>query len=73
MEQTQTRLILDNLYACVNSMPTTYASVIEAWKSALVGLDNLLKGISQNLLNGGLLLALLSWQLFPDMLVCTSE
>lgn len=54
-------------------MPTTYASVIEAWKSALVGLDNLLKGISQNLLNGGLLLALLSWHLFPDMLVCTSE
>lgn len=72
-EQTQTRLILDNLNVCVNSMPTTYASVIEAWKSALLGLESLLKGVSQNLSNGGLLLALLSWHLFPDMLVRISE
>jgi hypothetical protein len=68
-EQIQTRLILDNLNVCVNAKPTTYASVMGAWKSALLGMERLLNGIPQNISDGGLLLALLSWHLYPDLIV----
>lgn len=68
-QQTQTRLILDNINVCVSAKPTTYASAMEVWRSALMGMECLLKGSSQNARDGGLLLALSSWHLFPDILV----
>ncbi|KLJ09189.1 hypothetical protein EMPG_15382 [Blastomyces silverae] len=67
IEQTQVKLILDNITVCVNAKPTTYASTIDAWRSALVGMERLVKGESQNANDGGLLLALSSWHLYPDI------
>ena len=69
-QQTQVMLILSNLDGvAVNSMPSTYRSVIDAWVAALQGMENLIKGTSQGVSNGGLLLALASWHLYPDMIV----
>ncbi|PGG96931.1 hypothetical protein GX51_07579 [Blastomyces parvus] len=67
IEQTQVKLILDNITVCVNAKPTTYASTIDAWRSALVGMERLVKGESQNANDGGFLLALSSWHLYPDI------
>lgn len=70
-QQTQVMLILSNLMGLsVSSMPSTYRSVIDAWVTALQGMENLVKGTSQGASSGGLLLALSSWHLYPDMIVC---
>ena len=58
---------LDGL--AVSSMPSRYRSVIDAWVIALQGMENLVKGSSQGASSGGLLLALSSWHLYPDMIV----
>lgn len=68
-QQTQVMLILSNLMGLsVSSMPSTYRSVIDAWVTALQGMENLVKGTSQGASSGGLLLALSSWHLYPDMI-----
>lgn len=70
-QQTQVMLILSSLDGlAVSSMPSTYRSVIDAWVTALQGMENLLRGTSQGVSSGGLLLALSSWHLYPDMIVC---
>ena len=69
-QQTQVMLILSNLDGvAVSPMPSTYQSVIDAWVTALHGMENLTKGTSQGASSGGLLLALASWHLYPDMIV----
>lgn len=69
-QQTQVKLILSSLDGlAVSSMPSTYRSVTDAWVTALQGMENLIKGTSQGASSGGLLLALSSWHLYPDMIV----
>ncbi|KAF2236088.1 hypothetical protein EV356DRAFT_558541 [Viridothelium virens] len=68
-QQTQLMLILKNLGTSVNSKPFLYESVLEAWTSSLMVMENLVKGSSQRIENGGTLLGLASWHLYPDMLV----
>ncbi|KAL9089296.1 MAG: hypothetical protein Q9165_005864 [Trypethelium subeluteriae] len=68
-QQTQLMLILKNLGTSVNSKPFVYESVLEAWTSSLTAMENLVKGSSQRIENGGALLGLASWHLYRDMLV----
>ena len=68
-QQTQLMLILKNLGTSVNHKPFLYESVLEAWTSSLIAMENLVKGSSQSVENGGALLGLASWHLYPDMLV----
>lgn len=69
-QQTQVTLILSNIEGlAVSSMTSTYRSVIDAWVTALQGMENLVNGTSQGVSTGGLLLALSSWHLYPDMIV----
>ena len=70
-QQDQVKIILSSIEGlAVNAMTSTYRSVIDAWLTALSGMDNLLKGSPQGVSNGGLLLALSSWHLYPDIIVC---
>jgi hypothetical protein len=66
-QQTQAKLIIDNLDIPVNSKPDTYDSVIDAWASSMKQMENLLCGIPLQVHRGDILLGLLSWHLYPDM------
>lgn len=72
-EQTQLRLILENVTTQVNNKPGTYESVMDAWISAMTTIDKLVAGIPQSVHNGSVLLGLSAWHLYPDMLVYESE
>ncbi|KAK0510803.1 hypothetical protein JMJ35_006355 [Cladonia borealis] len=69
IQQTQLILILNNIGASVDPKPFLYESVLEAWTTSLIGMENLLKGTNQSVKNGASLLGLASWHLYPDMLV----
>ena len=45
LQQTQLRLIIDNLDLPVNTKPETYESVVHAWLSAMTQTEKLLEGI----------------------------
>jgi hypothetical protein len=69
LPQKQLMLIVNNISTAVNEKPAVYDSVVLAWKSAMRTVDKLASGISQSIQNGAPLLGLLSWHLYPDMLV----
>ena len=70
-EQNQVMLILSNVEGlAISPIPSTYRSVMDAWLTALQGMESLLNGTSQGISSGGLVLALSSWHLYPDMIVC---
>jgi hypothetical protein len=69
LPQKQLMLIVNNISTAVNEKPAVYDSVVLAWKSAMRTADKLASGVSQSIQNGAPLLGLLSWHLYPDMLV----
>jgi hypothetical protein len=73
LQQTQVRLILDNLSLPINSKADTYESIIEAWKSSLQQMERLLAGHPQEARDGAILLGLHAWHLYPDMIVLGAE
>ncbi|KAI0017045.1 hypothetical protein F4780DRAFT_627483 [Xylariomycetidae sp. FL0641] len=72
-QQTQLRLIIDNLDLPVNQKPDAYESVIEAWTSAMTQMEKLLCGMPLQVVRGDILLGLLSWHLYPDMKYLSSQ
>ena len=68
-QQVQLTLICSNLDIPVSIKADTFESVIEGWKNALIGMENLLAGQSQRVQDGGILLALAAWHLYPNMIV----
>ncbi|KAI7973311.1 hypothetical protein EIK77_000659 [Talaromyces pinophilus] len=73
LQQTQVRLILDNITLPVNYKTDTYESIIEAWKSSLQQMERLLVGHPQEARDGAIILGLSAWHLYPDMIVLGSE
>ncbi len=69
LNQTQLRLIMDNLNIPINQNMNVYASVMQAWKTAMTMMDKLVDGISHSVHDGAVLLGLSSWHLYPDLLV----
>ena len=69
MEQKQLMLILENVQTPVNKEIKTYKSVISAWKNALIQMEALINGVSQEAQGGDILLGLSAWHLFPDLMV----
>ncbi|KAI1100848.1 hypothetical protein F4804DRAFT_317704 [Jackrogersella minutella] len=72
-QQTQARLIIDNLSLPVNAKPDTYESVMSAWHSAMTQMERLLNGVPLQVHSGDILLALLSWHIYPDMKYLSKE
>lgn len=72
VRQTQLRLVLDNISMPVNNKADLYQSVLKAWTSALIMVESLVNGMPQSVLDGGVLLALSAWHLYPDMLALGS-
>lgn len=70
--KTQLMLILENISLPVNSEKDLYHSVTAAWSAALLGMENLVKGIPQQIQDGAALLGMSSWHLYPDMVVLGS-
>ncbi|KAJ0109343.1 hypothetical protein J7T55_000268 [Diaporthe amygdali] len=72
-ELIQFRLIIGNIDIPVNNTPGTYESVMEAWTESMKVADKLIAGVAQSVYNGGALLGLSAWHLYPDMSVYSSE
>ncbi|KAF2187672.1 hypothetical protein K469DRAFT_568624 [Zopfia rhizophila CBS 207.26] len=73
-EQKQLMLILDNLGRPVNEDIRVYSSVISAWRSSLMIMEKLVRGIPQAVENNGeAMLGLASWHIYPDMVVLGSQ
>lgn len=72
-QQTQLELVIRNFQIPVNSKPVLYESVLQAWKVALTGMENLLQGSPQQVQSGELLLGLAAWHLYPDMVVLSNS
>ena len=72
-EQKQLTLILKNIDIAVNDDMQVYSSVINAWKTALETMENLVDGRPQAVNNGSALLALSAWHLYPDIIVSSSS
>ena len=69
LQQTQLMLIINNLHISVSNNMDVYHSVIESSKTALVSMESIIKGMSQRVQSGALLLGLSAWHLYPDMVV----
>lgn len=69
LQQKQLELILKNLRLPVNHNKSVYRSVIQAWKTAMTMMENLIKGMPQVVQDGAILLGLSAWHLYPDMVV----
>lgn len=72
-EYIQLKLILKNVSLPVTSGNSLYDKVIRAWKQAMCGLECLLKGESQSVTDGSILLAISAWHLYPNLLVLGRE
>jgi hypothetical protein len=68
-QQKQLMPILENIQIPVNKKTETYSSVISAWKNALVQMEGLITGVSQEAQGGDIILGLSAWHLFPDLMV----
>jgi hypothetical protein len=68
-EYTQLKLILKNITLSVTGGAHLYEDVIRAWRQAMIGLECLLNGQPQSVTDGGILLAISSWHLFPNLIV----
>jgi hypothetical protein len=64
-------LICNNLNLPVSLKLDVYQNVITGWTTSLRGLEDLLAGLPQRVQDGSLLLALSSWHLYPDIMVCS--
>lgn len=69
IRQKQLTLIVENLNIPVNRNMDVYASVMQAWKTAMITMDKLVGGMGHSVQDGSVLLGLSSWHLYPDLIV----
>ncbi|KAK2005983.1 hypothetical protein LZ32DRAFT_510003, partial [Colletotrichum eremochloae] len=67
--QKQLLLIVNNLGINLESKVNVYDNVMQIWVSAMNMMDRLIAGSPQSVSDGGPLLGLVSWHLYPDMMV----
>lgn len=72
-EQTQLMLIVKHAELPFHGGVSTYSKVIETWRQAMQGLENLLCGQPQEIFNGAILLAFSAWHLYPNLIVFGRE
>lgn len=69
IRQKQLMLIVENLNIPVNQNMGVYASVMQAWKIAMITIDKLIGGMGHSVQEGSVLLGLSSWHLYPDLII----
>lgn len=68
-DQKQLMLIVANINLATNPDMAVLSNVVASWKSALELMENLMSGMPQAITSGNALLGLISWHLYPDLLV----
>lgn len=71
--KTKLMLIVNNVYVNNGEGQTTYQKVKNAWRHALIGMENLVQGRPQDASDGSVLLAISSWHIYPDLMVLGSS
>ncbi|KAH5442970.1 hypothetical protein HBI23_168910 [Parastagonospora nodorum] len=67
VRQNQLDWIISQARNQVNDREVLYGSVMETWKTALIGVEQLLAGSPQEMQTGEILLGLHAWHLYPDI------
>ncbi|KAI1634652.1 hypothetical protein F4809DRAFT_617698 [Biscogniauxia mediterranea] len=67
--QKAVRGLLNELNTSINSRQDVYSSVTEAWRTSLETLEKVVCGASYSIHDGAVILALLTWHLYPDIIV----
>ena len=71
--QKKLMLMLRNVNTTIGGGSSTYVKVLEAWTQAMVGFEDLLKGVPQQVSSGAVLRALSAWHLYPDLIVLAEK
>lgn len=71
--QKTVRSILDHINTNVRSQQDLYTSVTEAWKLSLETMEKIITGSSYSIEDGSVVISLLSWHLYPDLIVLGSR
>jgi hypothetical protein len=69
----QLKLIRQNVSLPVSTGGELYVNVIRSWTQAMLGLERLLHGQPQSVTDGGIILAISAWHLYPNLLVLDAE
>ena len=72
-EKDQAMLILKNIILPYPAGRSPYEAVLQMWREALIGIEELLNERPQRILNKSVPEAILSWHLYPDMIVLGKE
>ncbi len=65
----QTQVTPDGMTISASGKRMVYGSVLHNFRTALLALDSLVSGKPQRILDGGVLLGLTSWHLYPDLVI----
>ncbi len=68
-QQTQLELIVKNSGLSLSTSANTYKAVIDVWLVAMNSLQKLVVGMPHNISKASVLLGLLSWHIYPDLIV----
>lgn len=71
--KTKFMLIARNISVNLSQAKTTYQNVIDVWRHALAGIENLIQGRPQEASDGAVLLALSAWHIYPNLMVLGSS
>ncbi|KAM0326772.1 hypothetical protein ACHAQA_006646 [Verticillium albo-atrum] len=71
-EHHQFRLMIHNIKLAISGGSPLYSDVKRVWFNAMGGLERLLSGESLGVSDGGILLAISSWHLYPHLTVLSS-
>lgn len=72
-EQTQLRLILENINLTMGPETTVYPSVIDTWRKTLRTMERLVSGVPQEVQDGSAILGLAAWHIYPVIHVFGSQ
>ncbi|KAI1424138.1 hypothetical protein F5Y12DRAFT_754138 [Xylaria sp. FL1777] len=65
--------VLLQLSLPVDNNTDVFTSVVRVWKTAMTAMENLCNGVAQGLKDGAVLLAISSWHIYPDIVMCVER
>ncbi|KAK5059872.1 hypothetical protein LTR84_009755 [Exophiala bonariae] len=70
---TKFMLIAKNISVNLCQSRSTYQNVVDVWRHALLGMEDLIQGRPQEASDGAVLLALSAWHIYPDLMILGSS